>query len=152
MRGGSTRPWAVYVSDSEGKLLRFVVKVFKDEPFQIQPYVMNEVLGTVIAGMFDLSTPKAAFVEFTEDFIQTLPPQQLEQLGRSPLGVKFGCELLDSSYQYSPSLAKRYLEVYDIESIYAFDNLILNRDRNARKPNLLLHPQQSYLIDHELSM
>ncbi|AWM33677.1 hypothetical protein DDQ68_13320 [Hymenobacter nivis] len=37
-------------------------------------------------------------------------------------------------------------------SIYAFDNLILNRDRDAIKPNMLLVGQDAYLIDHEISI
>jgi hypothetical protein len=34
--------------------------------------------------------------------------------------------------------------------IFAFDNLIRNRDRNFFKPNLLLHSNGCSLIDHEM--
>ncbi|RZK33676.1 MAG: hypothetical protein EOO61_14910 [Hymenobacter sp.] len=150
--GGSTKPWAVYVLGEAGLPVPFVVKTFRDEPLKPQPYVANEVFGSVLAGLFDLPVPKAAFIEFTQDFLNTLGPQQLSQLGKSEPGLKFGCEYIETPFQYSPSLARRVIAGYDIETIYAFDNLILNRDRRLIKPNLLLLPQEAYLIDHELTM
>jgi len=67
--------------------------------------------------------------------------------------LKFGTELLQSPYSnYSPSLQKQYLESYDLGSIYAFDNLILNVDRRTDKPNLLFKSEKAVLIDHELTL
>lgn len=57
------------------------------------------------------------------------------------------------TYQnYSPSLQEKYLKIYDIGSIYAFDNLILNVDRRSEKPNLLFKGESAVLIDHELTL
>lgn len=39
-----------------------------------------------------------------------------------------------------------------METIYGFDNLILNVDRRSNKPNLLLTDQEAILIDHELAL
>ena len=38
-----------------------------------------------------------------------------------------------------------------METIYGFDNLILNVDRRPNKPNLLMLDQEAILIDHELA-
>lgn len=128
------------------------MKVFRDKPLQPQPAVANEVLGFAMAELFELPTPQAALIEFTQEFIETLAPQQLEQLGTAQVGLKYGCRYIETPHRFSPALAKRYLAGYDMASIYAFDNLILNRDRDAIKPNMLLVGQEAYLIDHEISI
>jgi hypothetical protein len=150
--GGTTRPWAVYVLGHDGRPQQFVVKLFKDKPLQSQPAVANEVFGSVMAELFDLQTPNIAFIEFTNEFIDTLAPPQRHQLSTAQPGYKFGCRYIEVPFRYSTALATRFVANYDIESIYAFDNLILNRDRDAIKPNMLLVGQDAFLIDHEISI
>jgi len=67
------------------------------------------------------------------------------------IGVKFGSELITPHNPFYASLGKEIIESkIEIDSLFAFDNLIRNRDRNNYKPNLLLSRDSAYLLAHEL--
>jgi len=67
--------------------------------------------------------------------------------------IKFGTRLINPPNPiFSDSLLKTTLKGYDLESIYAFDNLILNVDRRPGKPNLLVGENDLFVIDHELTL
>jgi len=152
MPGGGTRPWAVYVRESRSsKLLPFVVKLFRASHLDQHPHLAAEVFGSVLARLFDLPCPEPALIEFSPAFRATLDPPQQAQLAAVADGPLFGCRLVESAYAYSRSLPLKKLEVYEMETIYGFDNLILNVDRRPNKPNLLMPDQEAILIDHELA-
>ncbi len=67
-------------------------------------------------------------------------------------GYKFCSEFKPIGPVFSPLTKFRYLKSYDIENVFAFDNLILNVDRGGprNKPNLLIGDSGFLLIDHEL--
>jgi len=151
LSGGSTRPWAVVVLGTGNKPQKYAVKLFRDYHLSQYPAIANEVFGAVLAEEFDLLSPTLALIEFTPAFLSTLATTQLEQLRTVPAGPKIGSLFLEGSYTFSPSLTAKALESYDQETIYAFDNLILNVDRRPDKPNILLSGPEAYLIDHEMS-
>jgi hypothetical protein len=151
LKGGGTHPWAVVVRGVDNKPEKFVVKLFKQSYLQQHSAVVSEVLGAVLAAEFELPHPRPALIEFTPAFIATLPEAQRKQLAEASPEIKFGCGYLESEYMFAPVLATRVLDPYDLETIYAFDNLILNVDRRPAKPNLLLTADEAYLIDHEHS-
>lgn len=99
-----------------------------------------------------MQCPDAALIEFTPDFLTTLAPPQLKQLRSVPAGLKIGSVFLEGNYTFSPALGAKALADYDQETIYAFDNLILNVDRRIDKPNILLQGADIYLIDHEMTL
>lgn len=155
-RGGSTQPWIVFVNNGTS-LVPFVVKLYTEKSIAQYHAVTNEVLGNLLAQEFDLNVPKPALIEFDKDFIKSLPDEMTEELKTKDARIKFGCEYLDGSVPFTPSLHRNLLAKYYIETIYAFDNLILNVDRrfgpqsNNLKPNILFLEKDCYLIDHELS-
>jgi hypothetical protein len=149
--GGSTRPWAVFVLGANSKPQKYAVKLFRDYHFNQYPAVANEVFGAVLANEFDLSSPGLALIEFSPAFVSALPATQQQQLRAVPAGLKIGSVFLEGNYTSSPALVTRALEVYDQETIYAFDNLILNVDRRPDKPNILLSASEAHLIDHEMA-
>lgn len=151
LSGGSTRPWAVLVLGADSKPQKYAVKLFREYHLDQYPAIANEVFGAVLAEEFDLPSPSLALIEFTPAFLSTLDAPQLEQLRTVPAGPKIGSLFLEGSYTFSPSLTSKALEPYDQETIYAFDNLILNVDRRPDKPNILLSGPEAYLIDHEMS-
>ncbi|WP_019946945.1 HipA family kinase [Hymenobacter aerophilus] len=154
MPGGGTRPWAVRVQEGPGgKLSPFVVKLFKASHLDQHPHLAAEVFGSVLADMFDLPRPDPALIEFSPAFRDTLNEPQQQQLAETAPGLLFGCRLVEGPYAYSRSLPLKKLEEYDMETIYGFDNLILNTDRRPNKPNLLMtNDEEAVLIDHELSL
>ena len=152
MIGGSTRPWQVIVLKN-GTPTSYVVKLYTEKNNEQNCTVFKECVCSHLAREFDLQTPEPALIDFTPQFIETLPEKFQAILRLKDPRLKFGTELLESPYQnYSPSLQEKYLKTYDIGSIYAFDNLILNVDRRTDKPNLLFKGESAVLIDHELTL
>lgn len=152
MPGGGTRPWAVYVREGiRGKLQPFVVKLFKASHLDQHPHLAAEVFGSVLAEVFELPHPEPALIKFSPAFRATLDGPQQRQLAEVAPGLLFGCRLVESPFAYSRSLPLKKLEAYEMETIYGFDNLMLNVDRRPDKPNLLIPDQEAILIDHELA-
>ncbi len=150
--GGSTKPWLVEVLIEE-RTEPFVVKMFKKESLDQYNAFANEVLAHELALELDLNVPDKAFIKIDDNFIDTLPTEQKKLIteGFYDDRVKFATKYIEKSTIYSPEINKKALDIYDIESIYAFDNLICNGDRRIKKPNLLLKEKDYFLIDHELS-
>jgi hypothetical protein len=91
-------------------------------------------------------------IECDPIFIQKVPPKLIERYEERDKRIKFGIEYVKDSILYDP-LAKRNVisrRIKNADTIFAFDNLIRNRDRNHGKPNLLLHSEGYSLIDHEM--
>lgn len=149
-KGGRTRPWVVMV-DTEIGIKPYVVKLFTEAQIETRNSVVNEVIGAVLAGEFDFQIPKPALIIFSDSFISTLSNEHRRILDSNDQRIKFGCELLDGINLFQPDLPQRAINgKIDIDTLFAFDNLIRNRDRNSFKPNLLLKEQNVWLIDHEL--
>jgi hypothetical protein len=151
-KGGRTKPWLIIVNEN-GSLSQYVVKMFTQNDNDNNFSLLNEVAGNVLAQEFGIKVPKAALIEFDDDFINTIGDPELEEIFLyTDERLKFATKLLNPSYEYSPNIFNRqqlrsYLE---IDSIFAFDVLIQNGDRTTGKPNLLFFNKEGYLIDHEL--
>lgn len=150
-KGGSTYPWIVNVQTEAG-IQPYIVKLFTSRHIQQYNPVVKEVLASALASAFDLLSPEPALVNFSRDFIKRLPIERKEELKGKDQRTKFGCRYIEGATTYSPTLNRNFFRRYDVESIFAFDNLIQNVDRRLDKPNILLHDTDSYLIDHELSL
>jgi len=148
--GGRTKPWLIFVSNG-GNPLPFVVKLFTSEQIKKRSSVECEILGNVLAKEFDLPVPAAALVHFPKSFIKNLPFEAQIVLTNVDNRIKFGTFLIEPANPFFPSLPKWLIQSkIDIESAFAFDNLIRNRDRGMYKPNILLSTNEAFLIDHEL--
>lgn len=149
--GGSTKPWQIVVKTDNGPK-SYVVKLFKTKDIEQIMSVSREVFGSVLASQLDLQCPSPALIEFGQEFLDRLNEEELYDLIDRDKRIKFGCEFIEGSNQFTPNISTGILERYDIEDIYAFDNLISNVDRRVAKPNILLFNKEYYLIDHELSL
>lgn len=151
-KGGRTQPWVVLVNES-GQLVPYVVKMFKAELVHKMDSVTNEVLGSVLANEFDLPIPKSAFIELDSSFYQTIDDDDaLERYDFVDKRIKFGTKLLYPSIEYQPqtyTTAEVKVKI-DIDTVYAFDSLIKNADRNNSNPNMRVSGNNFYLLDHDL--
>lgn len=153
--GGSTYPWVIRVLTNEGYLVPYVVKLFTERQTEQQHPVAKEILVNRLAREFDLSVPKCALIEFSDEFICTLPDVlpdvHLKRFENAQTGLKFGSELASGMSIVKPDLPPSFLKEYDLGTIFAFDNLIQNLDRGGEhdKPNLLINDTDFLLIDHE---
>jgi hypothetical protein len=152
MVGGSTRPWQVTVLQ-EGEPVSYIVKLYTEANNEQNCTVLKECICSVLAREFDLKTPTPALIEFNADFIANLPTDIQSILQQKDQRIKFASRLVQPPYQnYSPALKEEYLQTYDLGTIYAFDNLILNVDRRTEKPNMFFKEGDVVLIDHELTL
>jgi hypothetical protein len=151
-KGGRTKPWVVLVKNGES-VQPYVVKLFETTLIEEKDSVTSEVLGNILAKEFSLSVPHSAYIDMDHDFLMTIQdPNLLEVLDGRDRRLKFGTALLEGFYRFDASSislpeARRMME---IDTLFAFDNLIRNPDRNNTKPNLLVKSDQAFLIDHEL--
>ena len=149
---GRTRPWVVTVR-TPGGLKSYVVKLFNTPTIQHRDSVTNEVLGNVLARQFGLNTPQAALIDLDDSFKSTLRDLDLiEKLEFSDDRLKFGTELLDGNVSNLLSFnSSEAREAVEIDTLFAFDNLIRNGDRTRNPTNLLVRSNEVYLIDHEFA-
>lgn len=151
MEGGSTRPWQVTVNQN-GEPVPYVVKLYP-LPHNENCTVLKECICSLLAPQFDLETPEIALINFSQPFLDGLKPELRQVLKTRDPRIKFASRLVEPPYEnYSPALHNAYLESFDIGSVYAFDNLILNVDRRNDKPNMFFKTGKVVLIDHELTL
>ncbi|HEV2480665.1 MAG TPA: HipA family kinase [Puia sp.] len=114
--------------------------------------VANEVLGHVLAKAFGLPVPDAALIELDASIVSNLSDPSLEEiLRRADARPKFATVMMEGYMRFDPELTSVDVrKIIDFDSVFAFDNLIRNPDRNAIKPNMLSRSHDTCLIDHEL--
>lgn len=149
-KGGRTQPWVVLVKEKDD-VRPYVVKFFEVEQEEARHSVVNEVIANALAQEFNLPVPQAALIEISEDFKMTLEHRELSFMDAKDERIKFGCRLMEDVNLFNYSLSKYLVQRrVNIETVFAFDVLIRNRDRNSNKPNLLIDDSKAILIDHEL--
>lgn len=150
--GGSTRPWQMTLADNKGHERNYVVKIFRRKTLEEQHAIAKEVIGNTLARQFGLGVPEAALVHISKDFAQQfLEPSEQEQLTSSGGDYHFCCAFEEGYYLATDALSRKYLQEYEVGSLYAFDFMIYNLDRGGwrQKPNLLLGDEGFLAIDHE---
>lgn len=154
MPGGRTKPWLVFVETEDYGIQPYVMKLFDTINLDARDHVTAEVIGHVLATEFDFNVPEAAFIETDEDFLATInDPEALRIIEHKDARLKFGSAYVAGNNLFSSALEKREVEkMLDIQTLFAFDNFIRNRDRNNNKPNLLIKADEVFLIDHEMGL
>jgi len=154
MQGGRTKPWLILVETDNYGIQPYVMKLFDTINLNARDHVTAEVIGHVLAGEFDFNVPEAAFIEVDEDFLSTIKDDELLRIiEHKDSRLKFASALVNGNQLFNSALEKKDVEkVLDIQTLFAFDNFIRNRDRNNNKPNMLLKADELYLIDHEMGL
>lgn len=148
MGGGSTKPWQI-LANVNGTAVPFVMKLY-DRKYQKEEVIMREIIASVLALEFEIGSTESAFIRITREFIKTLRNSEYEsQLQASGSKTKFASKLAEPVVVYSGSNPSKVIDKFDKANIYAFDNMILHRDRRIIKPNILLGDSSYYLIDNE---
>ncbi len=149
LQGGTTIPLLSVVEN--GNI--YVLKLFGKKDAGQRCYTGAEAYSYYIATQFELNIPEAAFIIIPPELIalykktnQRLYELLLKKDYKRPC---FASHYLGELPMFSPALAKKYIEVDEIETIYAFDALILNEDRKPVKPNILKTVENYCLIDHD---
>jgi hypothetical protein len=152
IHSGTTKPCLMTLADNNGNIIGdYVVKVFKPINLEQGKNTSKEVYGNILAQEFDLSVPEAVLVKVSQDIINILLDSGKYDGFNLSAGVYFGTAYIENALDYSSAVNPR-LEDWELETIFAFDVLILNIDRHKGKPNLFFKDGDVQLIDHELSL
>ncbi|WP_455665113.1 HipA family kinase [Phocaeicola sp.] len=152
LEGGHSKPWVISVN-AEGELKPYVVKLYRTIDIEARNKMAAEILGCLFAEEFDLLVPAFAIIEFTEEFRMSLGEECEEILNLLDERVKFGTEYYEGTFLFAPQMSLEDAEkIIPVDTLYAFDYFICNRDRTLRKPNLLIKDGSGVLIDHEMAL
>lgn len=151
-KGGRNKPWVVIVY-AGGQIMPYVVKLFDSAIIEYKDCVTNEVLGNVLAKEFNLPTPKAALIDFDDEFISTIRDSRLlEIIEAKDDRLKFGTQLQEGFFPFDASYPTSDIKnIIEPDTVFAFDNFIRNPDRNVGRTNILVKSDEAFLIDHELA-
>lgn len=117
--------------------------------------LVREVVGGQLATRLGLIVGRPVLVNLSDELITTIRSVSPETSARMRSSVKpaFGSTMLEPGYvicdgvrQHGTALSHAAIEVW------AFDQLIINVDRNVRKPNCLTKGSSIAVIDHEKSL
>lgn len=148
---GHTKPWVVVV-ETNNSLKKYVVKLYTTDQIENDNCLSSEVFCNVLAKEFDLNVPEIALIDFSliENSLAPIFSKQYHEVDNR---LKFGTLEIYPSQTFKIGLPKKSIKTkIEIDTLYAFDNLIRNADRGNSKPNLLLSKRNAYLIDHEFAL
>lgn len=152
LKGGTSNPLLITCQDKLGIVYSVITKIFSVNDEQNGQLTMKEFLGNFYATEFDLQTPLAFIVHFSDDFIHyALDDYDKKKVLSTDNRYFFGTREEVGYNLYIPKRDKHVLKYYDKESVFAFDAMILQKDRRMGKPNLLVKGRDYLLIDHEIS-
>jgi hypothetical protein len=151
-KGGHSKPWVVMVN-VKGSPKPYVVKLYKTADIEARNKMTAEVLGNVMTRDFNLKTPEAAIIKFSDDFRMTLKQNCEDLLVNLDERPKFGSFLIEGANTFNLDTNRREVRnVIEPALLYAYDYFICNRDRTINKPNLIVKNGEGYLIDHEMAL
>ncbi|MES2108366.1 MAG: HipA family kinase [Bacteroidota bacterium] len=152
--GGKTQPWLV-LANVNGNAKPYIIKLFNQEMDYEGESVGREVMGNMLARQFNLDVPEFALIDICSVlFEQSIYNRKaLDRFKSLKVKFAFGTEYLYPNLCFFYDILKSGPIKHNINfaSIFAFDIMIRNTDRNFKRPNLLIHSNLAYLIDFESS-
>lgn len=152
IEGGSTRPILIEANNDKGEIGNYVLKLFKKTHEQENFSTSKEFIASFLASEFDLSTPNSFVIEVKKNFLADLFNEEDIDINEFDFGFHFCTEFIPGCSTFNPYGPNNFLKKWDFANIFSFDFLLLNTDRDRRKPNLLLKKDDFYVIDHELTL
>lgn len=151
-KGGSTRPLIIDAEDENGVIASYVLKIYNKRSINQNFAVAKEIMITELAKKFNLPVSDYGVINFDHHYLS--PFFDGNYIDSLDTGYKFCSKLIEGVVIFNPAIKNNFLEDYDLENVFAFDNLILNVDRGGyhNKPNLLIKDENFVLIDHELTL
>lgn len=148
---GHTKPWVVLAKTPDG-LKSFVTKLYTTEQVEQLHCVSKEVICNILAGEFELKVPDCALINIPDSLILKLTSENQQQFDNADPRPKFASLSLENVITATPTLNKKLFQNrIQMDTLFAFDNLIRNGDRGHPKVNLLIKGKEVYLIDHEFT-
>jgi len=148
---GHNRPLKVIAYTPQGAK-HFVVKPYTTSQVDAGHCVTNEIICNILGREFDFKVPDCALIDIPEDLVYQKGTEIQQLFNSADFRLKFATVELQGVFTASHlEIKKQCASRIDIDTLYAFDNMILNSDRGFPKPNLLIDSEDAYIIDHELT-
>jgi hypothetical protein len=142
LREGGSLP--AVVEDTEGDL--WVVK-FRGAGQGPKSLVAELIVGA-LAETLGLRAPGLSLVELDEAFGQGERDAEIRDLLKMSTGMNVGLRYLDGAFNLDPVAAEDLIDPEFAARVVWLDALVVNPDRTARNPNLMVHEGRLWLIDH----
>ncbi len=108
--------------------------------------LIAELIGGEIARKLGFNVPELVFADLDEAFGRTEPDEEIQDLLKFSTGLNLGLHYLSGSITYDPGVAK--MDGNLASKIVWLDALLMNMDRTAKNPNMLVWHKDIWLIDH----
>jgi hypothetical protein len=141
LREGGSLPAIVEASD----LGHYVIK-FRGAGQGI-PVLIAELICGELGRALGLPVPELVLIDLDPVLANAEPDPEIQELLRASAGLNLGMDYLPGSIAFQPA-KPRGVTPELASAIVWFDALIMNVDRTARNPNLLVWHDKLYLIDH----
>ena len=153
MKGGRGKPPLLACVDESGNETQVVLKLrsrTSDEGSFGPCSLACELICSILARAAGLVVPDYAIVEIDQDFVGSVTDSEDRARLQADLGENFGSVYQEDCAKFSPGMRMAKERQGELESILAFDDYVLNNDRKASNPNLLIRGDNLFLIDHSL--
>ena len=108
--------------------------------------LIAELLGGEIARKLGFNVPELVFADLDVAFGRTEPDEEIQDLLKFSTGLNLGLHYLSGSITYDPGVSK--INETLASKIVWLDALLMNMDRTAKNPNMLIWHKDIWLIDH----
>jgi hypothetical protein len=113
--------------------------------------LVAEWLAGEIARALGLLVPDLVAVDLASEIADSEPHQEIHDLLEASVGRNIGLDFLPGSLTYSPAIGPPPDPDW-AASVVWLDALVMNPDRSARNPNMLVWHGRTWLIDHGASL
>ncbi|MBI3414895.1 MAG: hypothetical protein HY043_06160 [Verrucomicrobia bacterium] len=109
--------------------------------------LVAEIIVAVLAEALGLRVPRRVLITFDDGLVSDDRNDELADILNASRGCNLGFEFLDGAYDVRLQDLHR-ISHETASTIVWLDGLVMNPDRTVRNPNLLVHGDQLWLIDH----
>lgn len=145
---GSTKP---YIMECGPDREEYYVKLHGAKKGS-KKYCLKELVCGLLAKELDIEIPDFAFINVVKELGEGVSDPEAEADIANSEGLNFGSKLLRFTAAFSPSNLKPLANYDRLHHIMAYDTYILNEDRNADNPNMIVSEGLLYIIDHGFTL
>lgn len=110
--------------------------------------LIAEAIVAGLARVLQLPVPSVSLIHLDEDFGRTEPDPEIQDILRGSRGLNFGMRYLEGALNYNSGAADDLVDSDFASRLVWLDAFTTNPDRSHKNPNLLVHEEALWLIDH----
>lgn len=145
---GSTKPYIMVCGPDREE---YYVKLYGAKKGS-KRYCIKELICGLLAKELEIEIPDFALINVVREIGEGVSDPVAQSDIANSEGLNFGSKLLRAA-AYSYSMAKSLANYGRLHDIIAFDSYVLNEDRNADNPNMIVSEEGIlYVIDHGFTL